>query len=214
MLGVTSLSGRVGKRTIDIVGALVGIVLAFPLVVLAGIAIKMDTPGPVFFRQDRTGKGGRPFRIWKLRTLEHASPGREGPGITLPQDSRITRVGSWLRATKVDELPQLLNVLAGEMSLVGPRPELPEFTALYSDRERHVLDFRPGITDPASLAYRNEAEALAGVDDWRHHYVNVVMRDKLGRNLDYLDRATVLTDIGVLLRTVVLLLGDGIGGRR
>lgn len=192
------------KRLVDLVASLVGSVLLLPFFGILAILVKVETPGPVFFRQERVGRDGRLFRIWKFRTMADGAESL-GPGVTVAGDPRITRIGRWMRAWKVDELPQLWNVLRGEMSMVGPRPELPRYVALYDAREREVLDHRPGITDPASLAYRNEDQLLSDVDDWHGHYVDVIMRDKLALNLEYLRRATVFSDVRLMATTLYAL---------
>lgn len=208
MLGLTSPIGRMLKRTVDVVGAAVGLVVSAPLLVLLSVLVWVDAPGPVFFRQERVGQHGRPFRIWKFRTMVDGAEA-SGPGVTVARDARITRVGRWLRQTKLDELPQLLNVLGGSMSLVGPRPELPRYVELYSGEERAVLLYRPGITDPATLAFRREEEILAAAEDPERHYREVVMRDKILLNLEYARRATVWSDVEVIVRTLGAVLFAG-----
>ena len=193
---------RATKRALDVVASAAGLVALAPLGVVVAAAVKADG-GPVFFRQERVGRHGRPFRIWKFRTMV-VNAERLGPGITGADDPRITRVGRWLRRTKIDELPQLLNVFLGEMSLVGPRPELARYVARYSAAERAVLDHVPGITDPASLHYADEEGLLARVTDRESHYVEVIMPDKIRRNLAYAVHATTWSDCRVLLATVAL----------
>ena len=203
-LSVQSPLGRLVKGGLDLGLAVAGLVVLAPLLLLVGIVVRLDSPGPALFAQERIGRGGRPFRMWKYRTMVHGAE-RLGPGITVAEDQRVTRVGRWLRQTKLDELPQLLNVLLGDMSLVGPRPELGHYVALYSPEERAVLALRPGITDPATLAFRHEEELLAHAEDPERHYRDVVMPEKLALNLEYARRATVLTDLAVLVRTVAAL---------
>lgn len=200
-LSVKAPLGAGVKRVLDVLLAIGGLVVLLPLFIVLAILVRLDSPGPVFFRQERVGQRGRPFRIWKFRTMVDGAEGM-GPGVTASDDSRVTRVGRWLRRAKLDELPQLINVVAGSMSLVGPRPELPRYVALYSPEERAVLSLRPGITDPATLAYRDEEEILSRAPDPQRHYEDVVMRDKIHVNLEYADRATPLTDLVILLRTV------------
>ena len=151
---------RAGKRALDIAASLAGLILLSPVLAAIAAAIKLDTPGTVFYRQERVGRAGVPFRIWKFRTMV-AGAASLGGALTVGDDSRITEVGRLLRRFKLDELPQLANVLAGEMSLVGPRPEVARYVALYTEAQRRVLDLVPGITDPASIAYRDEAALLA-----------------------------------------------------
>lgn len=191
-------------RSLDIIASLCGLVLLGPLFLLVALLIKLDSPGPVFFRSQRVGQDGRPFRLVKFRTMV-AGAARSGPGITAAGDSRVTAVGRLLRRTKLDELPQLVNVLRGEMSLVGPRPEDPRYVALYTPEQRRVLAARPGITSPASLAYRHEEQLLVG-PDWETVYVQKVMPHKLQLELDYLSRRTPLTDLGLILRTLLAVL--------
>jgi lipopolysaccharide/colanic/teichoic acid biosynthesis glycosyltransferase len=193
------------KRAFDVLVALLGLlVLAVPGLCLA-LAIKLDSPGPVFFRQERVGRGGRLFRIHKFRTMR-VDAERAGQ-LTVGDDQRITRVGHWLRARRLDELPQLIDVLVGSMSLVGPRPEVPRYVALYpADLRAVVLSVRPGITDPASLAFRNEGEQLAAAADPEREYVEVILPAKLAAAAHYAAQASLLRDVGVLLRTVRVLL--------
>jgi lipopolysaccharide/colanic/teichoic acid biosynthesis glycosyltransferase len=197
--------GRVVKRLLDVAASGLGLLVAGPLLLVVAVAVKVDSPGPVFHRQERVGRRGERFLMWKFRTMIPDAEA-QGPRLTAAGDRRVTRLGGLLRRTKVDELPQLLNVLGGSMSLVGPRPEVPEYVARYRPEERRVLEVRPGITDPASIAYRNEEEILARAPDPVRHYEEVVMRDKLRINLAYLERATVLSDVGVLVRTLAVVL--------
>jgi len=195
------------KRALDLLLALAGLALLWPLLLLSALWVKLDSPGPALFNQERVGWKGRPFRIHKFRTMRNdPAPGRQ---ITVGADPRITRSGRWLRAAKLDELPQLFNVLKGEMSFVGPRPEVPRYVALYSEAERRVLELRPGITDLASIKYRDESEILARSEDPERTYVEVVMRDKLRINLDYAARAGLWADLGVILKTVAALVRRG-----
>jgi lipopolysaccharide/colanic/teichoic acid biosynthesis glycosyltransferase len=190
------------KRLFDLLLAAAGLLLLSPLLLAIAVAIRLDTPGPALFRQQRVGRGGRPFRIHKFRTMVADAPAR-GPGLTIGDDARITRAGRFLRAKRLDELPQLIDVLRGDMSLVGPRPELPRYVAHYPAalRER-VLAVRPGITDPSSLAYLDEAERLAAAADPEREYVEVILPAKLAAAADYADRASLATDLGVIWRTL------------
>lgn len=189
------------KRAFDVACAGVGLVALSPaLVALAGL-VWLDDRGPVFFRQERVGKDGKPFRMWKFRTMR-VDAEKVGPQLTVGADPRITRVGRWLRKTKVDELPQLLNVLTGEMSLVGPRPEVPRYVAMYTPEQRRVLGLMPGITDPASIRYRDESAVLAQAEDPERTYVEEVMPEKIRLNLDYAAKSSVLSDTGVILKTI------------
>jgi lipopolysaccharide/colanic/teichoic acid biosynthesis glycosyltransferase len=188
------------KRVFDVACAAVLLLLAAPVLLLATLAVKIEDGGPIFFRQQRVGQGGRVFRMWKLRTMR---PTHEGDRLlTIASDNRITKVGRLLRHTKIDELPQLMNVLTGDMTIVGPRPEVPAYVARYDAVQRHVLMLKPGLTDPASLAYSNEAALLNGQDP-ENAYVTVIMPDKVRRSLEYAARASFWTDIEVILRTAV-----------
>ncbi len=189
------------KRAIDFVFSSLGLLLQSPLMALIALWIKWDSPGPVFFRQVRVGRQGRHFRIFKFRTMAHDP--EPGPQITTAGDSRITRCGRLLRAGKFDELPQLINVLKGEMSLVGPRPEVPRFVEYYTEEERRVLELRPGITDPASIKYRHESAILASAEDPQRTYIEEIMRDKLKINLEYAEKAGLFSDFRVILGTLL-----------
>ena len=193
------------KRTFDLLLALAALVLTAPLMLLVAAAIRLDSPGPVFFRQQRVGQGGRLFRIHKFRTMVADAPER-GPALTVGDDERITRVGRFLRRSKLDELPQLIDVLRGDMSLVGPRPEVPRYVAHYPPALRdRVLALRPGITDPVSLAFADESALLARAADPEREYVDVILPRKLDAAAAYAARATLATDLGVILRTLALL---------
>jgi lipopolysaccharide/colanic/teichoic acid biosynthesis glycosyltransferase len=193
------------KRLFDIVVSLAALLLlALPMLAVAAW-IKLDSPGPVFFRQQRVGRHGVPFAIHKFRTMRH---GAGGLALTVGDDARITRAGRWLRRTRLDELPQLLDVLAGDMSLVGPRPEVPRYVALYPPGLRdRALAVRPGLTDPASLAYIDEAALLAAAADPEREYVERILPAKLQAAAAYAERATLASDIAVLARTARALLG-------
>jgi lipopolysaccharide/colanic/teichoic acid biosynthesis glycosyltransferase len=193
------------KRMFDLFGAALALLLASPLMLVAALAIKLDSPGPVFFRQQRVGRGGQLFRVHKFRTMVADAPAR-GPALTVGDDARITRVGRWLRHSKLDELPQLLDVLAGDMSLVGPRPEVPRYVALYpADLRDKVLSLKPGITDPVSLDFADESTLLARAADPEREYVDVILPRKLRASVAYAEHATLATDSSVLLRTLGLL---------
>ena len=190
------------RRIFDATAAAAGLVVLSPLFLVLSVAIRRDSPGPVFFRQERVGRGGVPFRIYKFRTMRTGSEA-EGRQLTVGSDARITRIGAFLRRSKIDELPQLINVVKGDMALVGPRPEVPRYVAHYDERQRRVLNVRPGITDPASLEYRQESDLLARADDPDRVYLEEVMPTKLAMNLDYLEDRTLASDIGVILKTLV-----------
>lgn len=193
------------KRLFDLLisaGAL--LLLVLPGLLLA-LAIRLDSPGPVFFRQERVGRHGRLFRIHKFRTMREAA---EAAGqLTVGEDPRITRLGRWLRGHRLDELPQLMDVLRGDMSLVGPRPEVPRYVALYpAELKSLVLSVRPGITDPASLAYRHEAQVLAASADPERTYIEELLPAKLAASAEYARTASLWTDLKVLARSVGVLL--------
>ena len=193
------------KRAMDVCGALLGFIVLAPLFALVGVAIAIaGRGGPVFFAQERVGRGGVSFRMWKFRTMV-VDAERGGAQLTVGADPRITGVGRWLRHFKLDELPQLLNVLRGEMSLVGPRPEVPRYVALYTAKQRAVLDLVPGITDPASIRYSDESTELARSDDPERLYVDEIMPEKIRLNLEYAERATPWSDAMVVLSTLGLL---------
>lgn len=192
------------RRTLDFVASWAGLVVISPLFLLLGVWIKLDSPGPVFYRATRVGKNGQLFRLYKFRSMV-AGADRRGPGITASGDTRVTTAGRFLRRSKLDELPQLINVLKGDMSLVGPRPEDPHYVALYTSEQRRVLAVRPGITSAASLAYRHEEQLLAG-EDWESVYREQVLPAKLAIDLDYLERRTLARDLKLILQTVAAVL--------
>jgi lipopolysaccharide/colanic/teichoic acid biosynthesis glycosyltransferase len=189
------------KRLLDLTGAVVGLALLWPLFLVIGIVVKAYDGGPIFYRARRVGKHGQLFHVYKFRTMT-IDADEHGAAITARGDSRVTRPGRLLRRTKLDELPQLLNVLLGEMSLVGPRPEDPRYVLLYTPEQQQVLSVLPGITSAASLAYRNEEQLLDG-PDWEAVYRTSVLPAKLAIDLEYLTHRTTLTDIALLIRTVI-----------
>jgi len=193
------------KRAFDVAASAAGLVTLSPLMLGIAALVRLDSPGPAFFSQERVGKDGRLFRILKFRTMVQDAPSR-GPSVTRGGDSRVTRVGRFLRRTKLDELPQLINVLKGDMSLVGPRPEVPRYVAMYTPEQRRVLSVRPGITDWASLEYVNEEEVLARYEDLERGYVEEVMPKKLALNLKYVEERGLKTDCEILVRTAMKLL--------
>jgi lipopolysaccharide/colanic/teichoic acid biosynthesis glycosyltransferase len=192
------------KRLFDVAVSLLALLLlALPMLALAAW-IRLDSPGPVFFRQQRVGRHGVPFAIHKFRTMR-ADAG--GLPLTVGADARITRAGRWLRRTRLDELPQLLDVLAGHMSLVGPRPEVPRYVALYPPALRdRALAVRPGITDPASLEHLDEAALLAAAADPEREYVERILPRKVAQAAAYAERATLASDVAVMARTARALL--------
>lgn len=193
-----------GKRVFDVLAAGTGLLLLAPLLLAVAAWVRLDSPGPVFYRQERVGRGGRPFHIHKFRTMRF-EPHGGGPQITVGGDARITRAGRFLRRSKLDELAQLIDVLQGTMSLVGPRPEVPRYVALYPAALRaKVLAVRPGITDFASLAFRDENERLAAAADPERCYVETILPAKLELAAQYVDRASLRTDLTLILRTVTV----------
>lgn len=199
----------VARRVFDTAVAGLGLVISSPVLLVAAVAIRLDSPGPVIFRQKRVGLNGAPFEILKFRTMR-VDAERVGAQLTVGADPRITKVGAFLRAWKIDELPQLANVVKGEMALVGPRPEVPRYVELYTPEQRRVLSVRPGITDPASIEFRNESELMAEQPDPELYYREVIMPRKVQLNLDYLARRSLGTDLGILFATAkAVLLGRG-----
>ena len=194
------------KRLFDIVVSGLALLLLLPLLLVLAVAVVMGSPGGAFFRQTRVGRDGRLFRLLKFRSMR---PGSEAGGqITVGErDPRITGIGHLLRRTKMDELPQLWNVLVGDMSLVGPRPEVPKYVALYTPEQREVLRVRPGLTGPASIAYMDENALLGQSLDPEAIYVQTVMPAKLALDLHYVRERSILTDLKILLRTAAKLVG-------
>ena len=188
-------------RAIDLPASLIGLVLLSPLLLLLSVWIKLDSRGSIFYRARRVGKDGKLFQLFKFRTMIVGAD-KAGPKITISGDDRITKVGRFLRRTKLDELPQLINVAKGEMALVGPRPEDPKYVAFYTPEQREILRVRPGITGAASLVYRNEEEQLAG-PDWELTYRTEVMPAKLSLDLEYLSRRNVWTDLSLIAQTIL-----------
>lgn len=190
------------KRLLDLMLGLFLCLYTLPMLLLAAFLIKIDTRGPVLFSQLRMGRGFRPFRIYKLRTM---AVERSGSSITLGADPRITRVGAVLRKLRIDELPQLWNVVRGEMSLVGPRPVVCELADQYESQYRRLYEARPGLTDPATLRYADEVERMSRVPDPGLHFHTVLMPRKLRLSRFYQERATVLSDLGVIAGTTALI---------
>lgn len=189
------------KRVFDIFFAFIGLVILIPFFILIAIWILLDSRGGIFYRQTRVGKNGIDFRLWKFRSMRPDSD-KKGLLTVGGRDPRITRSGYFLRKTKMDELPQLINVFAGDMSFVGPRPEVRKYVDLYNDEQRKVLNVRPGITDLASLEYFEESELLAKSPDPEKTYIEEIMPAKLKLNLQYIDKANLGTDVGMIFRTI------------
>lgn len=197
---------RIGKRIFDTLAALIGLVVLSPILLVCAGAVRLDSPGPIVFRQRRVGRYGKTFRIFKFRTMIDRRR-KGGPSLTASGDARITRVGKILRKTKLDEIPQLLNVVRGEMSLVGPRPEVPEYTMQYTPEEWTVLAVRPGITGPASLAFVNEERLLASAANPEEFYVTTIMRQKLQLDLAYCRKVSFFEDARIILHTAACVAG-------
>ncbi|HEX5019644.1 MAG TPA: sugar transferase [Candidatus Binatia bacterium] len=194
------------KRVFDIIIAATGLVVLSPIMMVVAVLVKCDSQGPVLFKQKRMGKGFRAFLIYKFRTMKENSE-LIGRPITIGEDPRITRVGRFLRKTKIDELPQLLNVLKGEMSLVGPRPELPRFVELFRREYAEILTMRPGITDLASLKYQDEANLMGQFTNPEEEYVRRILPDKIRLAKEYIDRSSIFFDLSLILRTLPKLFG-------
>lgn len=189
----------IAKRAFDVASSAVGLVVLSPVFLGVAVAIKLTDGGPVFFRQERVGMGGQVFRIHKFRSMRVAN---EGALVTSANDSRITPVGAFLRKTKLDELPQLIDVLVGDMSVVGPRPEVPRYVELWGEEaRREILSVRPGITDPAAIAFRDEQDELAAADDPERHYVEVILPKKVAMYRDYVQHRSFGGDLAVIART-------------
>jgi lipopolysaccharide/colanic/teichoic acid biosynthesis glycosyltransferase len=193
------------KRAFDLIACSIGLLLLWPVLLAVGLWVRLDAPGDVLFRQQRVGRGGRIFRIHKFRTM-YVQPHAAGPLLTATHDARITRAGATLRRWKLDELPQLLDVLAGTMSLAGPRPEVPCYVERWTDEDRRViLSVRPGITDLASLRFRNEGELLRTSVDPETTYLREIMPEKIRLNRDYVERQSLWLDVRILIGTVAAL---------
>jgi lipopolysaccharide/colanic/teichoic acid biosynthesis glycosyltransferase len=203
------------KRLLDVILAMIGLIALAPVMIVVAVAVRFGSPGPALFRQVRVGRGGRPFEILKFRSMAVASDrSTVGPAITASTDSRITRVGAFLRRTKLDELPQLVNVLRGEMSLVGPRPEVPRYVAMYpADARREILSVRPGITDEAAIEFRDEGDLLANSADPERTYVEDILPRKVRHYLEYVRTRSLPGDFAILVRTLWRVLASRSAGR-
>lgn len=188
------------KRIFDITLSLFGLIILLPFMLIIAILIKIDSKGTVFFKQIRITKGGKEFKIFKYRTMKVGSD--KYSQITVGKDERITKIGSFLRKYKLDEIPQLINVLIGDMSLVGPRPEVPKYVALYTDEQKEILKVRAGITDYASIEFSNENDLLALEKDSEKAYIEKIMPKKIELNKKYLSEISMLTDIRIILLTI------------
>ena len=188
------------KRIFDITLSLFGLIILLPFMLIIAILIKFDSKGTIFFKQIRVTKDGKEFKIFKYRTMKVGSD--KYSQITVGQDDRITKIGSFLRKYKLDEIPQLINVLIGDMSLVGPRPEVPKYVALYTDEQKEILKVRAGITDYASIEFSNENDLLALEKDSEKAYIEKIMPKKIELNKKYLSEISILTDIKIILLTI------------
>jgi len=188
------------KRIFDIILSLFGLIILLPFMLIIAVFIKFDSKGPVFFRQVRVTKGGKEFKIFKYRTMKVGSD--KYSQITVGKDGRITKIGSFLRKYKLDEIPQLINVFIGDMSLVGPRPEVPKYVALYTDEQKEILKVRAGITDYASIEFSDENNLLALEEDSEKAYIEKIMPKKIELNKKYILEISILTDIKIILLTI------------
>ena len=188
------------KRLFDVLSSGLGLIVLSPLLLIIAMWIKIDSRGPVFYRQVRVGKGNRDFRIFKFRSMRVGAD--KGSLVTIGgHDARVTRSGYYIRKYKLDELPQLINVFIGDMSIVGPRPEVRHYVDYWTPEQMHVLDVRPGITDPASIRFRNENELMAQADDPEQYYIHVIMQEKIKLYLEYVRNASFWYDIKLIFQT-------------
>lgn len=195
------------KRFFDIVASLLGLIVLSPLLLVVAIWVKLDSEGPVFFRQVRVGRYNKDFRIFKFRSMRVGSD--KGSQVTIGgRDPRVTCSGYFIRKFKIDELPQLINVLVGDMSLVGPRPEVRHYVDYWTPEQMRVLDVRPGITDPASIRFRNENELLAKAKNPEKYYVEVIMPQKIKLYLDYVNQASFWYDLKLILQTFKVIIRE------
>ena len=192
------------KRVFDIIASGIGLLLLSPLFVVLAIWIKLDSEGPVFYRQVRVGKNNKDFKSFKFRSMRVNSD--KGSLVTIGEDPRITRSGRFIRKMKLDELPQLINVLIGDMSLVGPRPEVRHYVDYWTPQQMTVLCVRPGITDPASIKFRNENELMGKTDDPERFYIETVMQEKLEMYLKYVSHHSLMGDLGLIFRTIAAII--------
>lgn len=200
-------SSKISKRIFDILFSSIGLILISPILLVISIIIKITSEGPILFKQVRVGKDNKDFKILKFRTMI-VDADKKGLKITVKDDPRITKIGKLLRKTKLDELPQLFNVLLGDMSFVGPRPEVRKYVDLYTEEQKQVLSVRPGITDLASIKYRNENELLDQSSNPEETYINEIMPSKLKINLDYVKNINLVNDIKLILLTIKTVIKD------
>ena len=195
------------KRLFDIVASGLGLVVLSPLFLILAIWIKLDSKGPVFYRQVRVGYKNKDFRIFKFRSMRVGAD--KGSLVTIGgHDPRVTRSGYFIRKFKFDELPQLINVFLGDMSLVGPRPEVRHYVDYWTPEQMHVLDVRPGITDPASIKFRNENELMEQAEDPEKYYIEVIMQEKIKLYLEYVEKHSFLYDIGLIFKTFWVIVSE------
>ena len=193
---------KVVKRIFDLICSTLGLIILSPVLIIIAARIKTDSDGPVFFKQIRIGENNKEFEILKFRTMV-VDAEKLGRQITVGNDNRITKIGTFLRKYKMDELPQLINVFKGDMSLVGPRPEVPRYVKLYNEEQRKVLEVKPGITDLASIRYRDENDLLGEAENPDEFYINTIMPDKLALNLEYINKNNIFLDIYIILKTII-----------
>lgn len=195
------------KRTFDIIASGLGLIVLSPLFLVLAIWIKLDSKGPVFYRQVRVGYKNKDFRIFKFRSMRVGAD--KGSLVTIGgHDPRVTRSGYFIRKFKFDELPQLINVFLGDMSLVGPRPEVRHYVDYWTPEQMHVLDVRPGITDPASIKFRNENELMEQAEDPEKYYIEVIMQEKIKLYLEYVEKHSFLYDIGLIFKTFFVIVHE------
>ena len=195
------------KRIFDIVASGLGLLVFSPIFIILAIWIKLDSKGPIFYRQVRVGRYNKDFRIFKFRSMRVGSD--KGSLVTIGgRDPRITRSGYFIRKFKFDELPQLINVFVGDMSLVGPRPEVRHYVDYWTEEQMHVLDVRPGITDPASIKFRNENELLEKAEDPEKYYIDVVMQEKIKLYLEYVEKSSFWYDIKLIFKTFQVIITE------
>ena len=195
------------KRAFDIIASGLGLIVLSPLFIVLAIWIKLDSKGPVFYRQVRVGYKNKDFRIFKFRSMRVGAD--KGSLVTIGgHDPRVTRSGYFIRKFKFDELPQLINVFLGDMSLVGPRPEVRHYVDYWTTEQMHVLDVRPGITDPASIKFRNENELMEQAEDPEKYYIEVIMQEKIKLYLEYVEKHSFLYDIGLIFKTFWVIVSE------
>jgi lipopolysaccharide/colanic/teichoic acid biosynthesis glycosyltransferase len=195
------------KRLFDVIASGLGLIVLSPLFLILAVWIKLDSKGPVFYRQVRVGRNNKDFRIFKFRSMRVGAD--KGSLVTIGgRDPRVTKPGYWIRKFKLDELPQLINVFLGDMSLVGPRPEVRHYVDYWTPEQMHVLDVRPGITDPASIKFRNENELMEKAEDPEKYYIGVIMQEKIKLYLEYARNHSFLYDIGLIFKTFKVIVSE------